>query len=70
MGQIERAVVNIKALVETETLILDETTDEGSGLVTVGLQHRRQSHGTGSKVLTIVPDSIRKRVGGSQQRNM
>ena len=66
----ERAVVFVKALVQTVAPVKKFTADESRCLVTVRLQHRSQRHRAGGNALPVFFHEILKGVGGSEQRRV
>ena len=55
---VERAVINVESLAESETAVKDESAYKGCRTVASGLEHRRQSHRLFTKLLAIVLNTV------------
>jgi hypothetical protein len=66
----ERAVVIVKALVQSIAPVQEITADESGGFVTARLQHGSERHDAGGNALAVFFHTILKRVGGSEQRRV
>ena len=68
--KVERALVDVKPLAQSEASIQDKGAHKGCRTVSAQLQNSRKGNGAGSELLAVVFDPVRKGISRGQQGNV